>query len=225
MNNHWETVIKTEHDEETVTIQMKPETIHLETEILIIDEYSDQNEDNTEVAKEAIEFVDYERLDNGVDDSDEVNQTVESDEDDRFIEDAANFIKTVKQVPRSELKKMVKPVGGVVLSAKKARTFTADTERRNFRSSSCPHTSQKLKKYNKWWRLMHDCNYCEAKDFLNVEAIHKHLKLHHADRIKVTCDICKKDFMEVKWLHISAVRVIRFLDHVLNFRSNICENT
>lgn len=218
MDNHWETAVKTEVAEETIVIEMEPEIIHLETEVFILDE-SDQSEDKPEV----VEFIEYDDGQENVDaDSDEEKQTAESDEDDRFIADAANFIKTVKQLPCSEMQKIeaAKSARGKVLSAKKAKILAADTERLNFRSSSCPHSSQKLKKDNKWWRLMHDCNYCEAKDFRTVEAVKKHLRLQHPDLVKVTCDICKRDFTEVRTFFWSAIPIL-YLFHFLNSSSNI----
>ncbi|XP_037037935.1 zinc finger protein 879-like [Bradysia coprophila] len=217
MNAHWETAVKTEDTKDAIVIQMEPRTVHLEAEVLILDE-SDQSLDNTEVVEEFVEFGDSEDLENGDDHVDEEKQTAESDEDDRFIADAANFIKTVKQVTRSEMKRVQagRPAGGIVLTAKKAKILAADTERLNFRSSSCPHSSQKLKKDNKWWRLMHDCNYCDAKDFLTVDAVKKHLKLHHADQVKVTCDICNKDYSELKYLR-------KHMKYVHQTRQNECK--
>lgn len=132
--------------------------------------------------------------------SDEVNEVNEvpdeSDEDEKFIRSAQDFIKTVKPTKPNALTRIQKP-SGKLLTNKVAKKINADQERLNFRSTSSPHSSQKLKKANKWWRLMHDCNYCDAKDFLTVDAINKHLKLEHAEIIKVTCDICKKDYSEV----------------------------
>lgn len=214
MNKHWETAIKTEVEEEVIIIQMEPVTVELETEILIHDEI-DQSPENPEIVEEFVEFVDCVKKEDDDDDDDleEEKQTAESDEDDQFIADAADFIKTVKEVPRSELRRLqpTKPIGGIVVSARKAKILVADKERQNFRSTSCPHTSQKLKKDSKWWRLMHDCNYCDAKDFLNVEAVKKHLKTHHADQVKVTCDICNKDYSEVSSFLVRPFRVIRNL--------------
>lgn len=186
MNIHWETWIKNDDDaDETVAAQEPDPTDMLpKLEVVIYETIEEYLEDD---------FVD-----NDDDGDDDVKQEAESDDDDKFIQTVEDFIKTVKPTKPTKLKKIHIPKpSGKLLSAKSARIIAADTERLNFRSTSCPHSSQKLKKDNKWWRLMHDCNYCDAKDFLTVEAINKHLKLQHAELIKATCDICKKDYSEV----------------------------
>lgn len=150
----------------------------------------------------------------------DAKQRAESDDDDQFIQTVEDFIKTIKPTKPTKLKKIHVPKpSGKLLSAKSAKLIAADTERLNFRSTSCPHSSQKLKKDNKWWRLMHDCNYCDAKDFLTVESMNKHLKLQHAELVKVTCDICKKDYSEVSGTFLSLLygRTENFI-----FSSNIC---
>lgn len=188
MNSQWEELIKKMEADAAVATQPEPINIQPKLEVVVPEEIN-QNSD--------IEMLE-EYVDDDIIDDANVNHRAESDEDDKFIQSVADFIKTVKPTKSTKLKKIQvpKPVGKV-LTAKSARIIAADTERLNFRSTSCPHSSQKLKKDNKWWRLMHDCNYCDAKDFLTVEAINKHLKLQHADLVKVTCDICKKDYSEV----------------------------
>lgn len=223
MNNHWNQLLKNypNYPNETVAaqkqlpesdpiiiIQPKVETIIVQetnehSDIEMIEEYVDEeyldDDGNDDDEKDHVngdekdDVNDDETEDNGED------RGTESSEDDKFIQDVEDFVRTVKPTKPTKLKKIQvqKPIGKL-LSAKSARTIAADTERLNFRSTSCPHSSQKLKKDNKWWRLMHDCNYCPAKDFLTVEAINKHLKLEHADLVKVTCDICNKNYSEVR---------------------------
>lgn len=209
MNSLWETLAK--NAEETLIPKNddtdeafaldEPESeptdimdIQPKLEVVIIDEIPLESE-------EIVEFLDddiVEEENGDDDDGDDVTHRAESEEDEQFIQTVQDFIKTVKPTQPSKLKR-IKTLkrGGKLLSAKNARIMAADSERLNFRSTSCPHSSQKLKKDNKWWRLMHDCNYCDAKDFLTVEAINKHLKLHHAELVKVSCDICKKSYSEV----------------------------
>lgn len=187
MDSHWETLIKNAETVETDSERME---IQPKLEVVIIEELDPECET-------IVEYLDDEIIeeDDG-EGGDDVTLRAESDEDDQFIQTAQDFIKTVKKTLPTKLKK-IQTRGGKILSAKSARIMAADTERLNFRSTLCPHSSQKLKKDNKWWRLMHDCNYCDAKDFLTVEAINKHLRLQHAELVKVSCDICKKSYSEV----------------------------
>lgn len=215
MNSYWETLPMNDHKSES---EPQPEQMNFEPKqaagknehIEMIDECTDY-----EILEDDIDFVEIdvvseldENLDNWADNDmdidDDENRRAESDEDDKFIQYVSDFIKTVKPIPRSEFNRMqnMRPAGKL-LTNKSAKNYTADQERLNFRSTSSPHSSQKLKKDVKWWRLMHDCNYCDANDFLTIEAINKHLKQEHADLVKVTCDICKKDYSEVNGTLIS----------------------
>lgn len=198
VNYHWETYMKNNAAIKAIEESKLSELVSFE--ILPVEpeptEISSSKPELTEVQpiEVVIQTID-EYLDDDFDD-DVSEQPDESDEDEKFIQSAQDFIKTVKPTKPNALTRLKKP-SGKLLTNKSAKKIGADTERLNFRSNSNPHSSQKLKKANKWWRLMHDCNYCDAKDFLTVEAINKHLRLEHAELVKVTCDICKKDYSEV----------------------------
>ncbi len=265
MNSHWETrkpaiVVpnsKLQSDPQPQEIDVDPPL-----EVVIIGD-SVHNPENFQTITE---YVYYEPIDDEKDDQDDhdidddadddddkndsvnydvsdddVNRTAESEDDEKFIGFVQDFVNSIKPVPvqLSQLRK-VKPVrpAGKLLTAKSARVIAADEERLNFRSTSCPHSSQKLKKHDKWWRLMHDCNYCDAKDFLTVEAMNKHLKVEHADLVKVSCDICKKDYSEVTYcinlatviednFYFSIPRQLKYLrkhmKYVHQTRQNECE--
>lgn len=206
MNEHWETLMKNNPVPNTLDDEkpQEPELnqIQPKLEVVVFDDPSEYTE------FEAIEeYLDEELTDEDILGPDEdimgpdedVKRSNESDEDEKFIQTAMDFIKTVKPTEPKKKQNLPRPSGRLI-TARTAKKLVADTERLerlNFRSTLSPHSSQKLKKANKWWRMMHDCNYCDAKDFLTADAVKKHLRLHHADVVKVTCEICQKDYSEV----------------------------
>ncbi|KAJ6649539.1 Zinc finger protein [Pseudolycoriella hygida] len=219
MNSHWETIVKSEEAEETVerdTIEeIVTEPLELKSEIDISE--TDHNDNVGHRSESELIDQDENRYDERGEDE---NRRAQSVEDDKFIQSVEDFVKTVKPLKQSKLKKSQIPKpSGKLLTAKSAKLIAADQERLNLHSTWSPHSTQMLKRVNKWWRMMHDCNYCDAKDYITIEDMNKHLRLQHADLVKVTCDICKKVYSELKYLR----KHMRYVHQTKQHECTICK--